>query len=106
MSGQSLGMESCFTAFVVLLAGMAVGLVLLILETLNRCLKINTRLFDSYDRRDNIDVDVLEPEDWKYILTLKNDTIYNLQNQVKKLRSKVAKLSEQKNRKPPWYANF
>lgn len=106
MSGQPLGMESCFTAFVALCFGMAFGLVLLVLETLNRCCKINTPLFDGYDRKDNIDVDALEPEDWRYILTLKNDSIYNLQMQVRKLRAKVAKLTSQQKARKSWYENF
>ena len=50
-SGLPLGFESCFTAFLLLLAGMALGVILFCLECSSRIFGTNSLFLDMYDRK-------------------------------------------------------
>ncbi len=103
MSGQPLGFSSCFTAFVVLLCGLAIGLALMVLECISRWTKLKFSWLEVYGRSDNVELDNMDPNNWSAIISQKNEIIFNLEARVKLLKRKIHKLSESKALKKPWY---
>ena len=63
MSGQPLGFESCFTAFVALIGGVAAGLVLLFIECFSKWTKFNVPWLDIYDTRASASTDLEEADE-------------------------------------------
>ena len=75
-TGKALGMDNCFTAFAVLVAGMAFGVCLLICECFSRIFKTGNSIFEMYGRRDSLTDDKLareisEMEEKIFLLKLK-----------------------------------
>ena len=68
-SGLPLGFESCFTAFLLLLAGMSMGLILFCLEFSSRICGTNFIFLEMYDRKQQ---QMIKKED------LENDNIVSV----------------------------
>ena len=88
MSGQPLGFESCFTAFLVLLGGLAVGLIVMLLECISGQDKTIPYL-DSYGKDEASSLDSLEPGQMENILAYKDAIIANLRLDVLHLERKL-----------------
>ena len=52
--GKPLGYESCFMAFLALLWGIGISLILLVVECFSKWTKVNIPCLVMYDRRDRI----------------------------------------------------
>jgi hypothetical protein len=61
-TGKALGMDNCFTAFAVLVAGMVFGVCLLICECFSRIFKSGNSIFEMYGRRESLTDDELARE--------------------------------------------
>ena len=101
MSGQPLGFESCFTAFVALIGGVAAGLVLLFIECFSKWTKFNIPWLDIYDKRaSSVSTDLEEADE----MAQKDTIILNLMAQNKVLKTKLNKMAQMKAlTQPPWY---
>ena len=53
LTGQPIGFESCFTAFLVFIFGLMTALILLFIEFCSRLTGINFTLLEMYDKRNN-----------------------------------------------------
>jgi hypothetical protein len=51
-SGLPLGFDNCFTAFMAWIAGLSLGIVLLLIELCSRWTGLNLQILEMYDRRD------------------------------------------------------
>ena len=87
-SGKPLGFESVFTAFLALLSGLALGLVIYGLEHLQKWGNIQVPLIDTYDKLhlEKEDITSLSKFQMNVLLAQKNATILGLQNKVKTLQ--------------------
>lgn len=85
LSGQPLGLESCFTAFLALSFGMGIGILLITIEVGGKSLKINLPWLQMYDLG-NYNVTKLSDEN-------KDILIYNLQQHIQKLNKRQEKMS-------------
>lgn len=59
-TGKALGLDNCFTAFIVLGVGLAFGIVIFVLEALTKCFNLNISVCDAYDK--NVDEEDFEKE--------------------------------------------
>ena len=94
MSGQPLGFESCFTAFLVLLGGLAVGLLVMVLETISGLDKTIPYL-DSYGKESD-HFGHLEPGQLENMLAYKDAIIARLKCDVLHLERKLQSVSNHK----------
>ena len=86
LSGLPLGFESCFTAFLVLLFGMLIGLILMSIEVLSKALKLYVPLLSMYDQKDDEELSNFHNEKDLMILSLQEE-IRTLSLKLKKLNS-------------------
>ena len=96
MSGQPLGFESCFTAFLALLIGLTFGMILIMMEFISDKTELYLPGLEAYDRKDNVDLDLEERQDYEMTIHKKNLQIIKLEQQIKEMRMKVKKYSELK----------
>ena len=83
---------------------MITGVVLIFVEYLSKWTK--SPWFDIYDRRDQIQLDPHDPENWSKILAQKDDKIHKLIAQNRLLKSKITKMSQIKSLGKPWYKRY
>ena len=104
-----MGFASSFTAFLVLLGGICLGIMLFVIECISKHTKLDIPLLDIYDRKDNIELDELDPNNWNNILMKKNDTIHHQEIHIKLLKKKIYTLTKHKieqSSQKPWYRKF
>ena len=86
MSGQPLGFDSCFTAFLALIGGLMIGLTLMILEHISGQEK-SIPYLDSYGGTSSNET--LDPEQMQNMLAYKNSIIDDLKLEILHLESKL-----------------
>ena len=86
MSGQPLGLDSCFTAFLALVGGLMIGLILMILECLSGHEK-RIPFLDFYGGQTSNET--LNPEQMKIMLAYKDSRIDDLTLKISHLESKL-----------------
>ena len=89
-SGKPLGFESVFTAFLALVFGLVLGLVIYGLEQLQKWSNVQVPLLDTYDKLnlDKEEAENLSQTQLNILLAQKNATIYALQNKLKIIQRK------------------
>ena len=98
-SGKPLGFESVFTAFLALLSGFLMGLVLFVVENIPRIMNCSIPFLDAYDKGNFTNQDVEGYEDQRQqdlILARKNAAIQSLQAKCYELQRKL-------NQSKSWY---
>ena len=94
LNGLPLGFDSCFTAFLALLAGLAGGILLILVEVASKWSGKNWYILEAYDRRGDDYID----DDYRNEVEQKDFTIQSLSLQVKLLERKLYKLEQREQR--------
>ena len=81
-TGLALGLDNCFTAFIVLGVGTAAGGVLFLCECFSRLSKLDFKFLESYDRGDKR-LDDLDPDDVRAVVQIKDAIIDELAEEVR-----------------------
>ena len=90
--------------------GICFGIFLFIIECISKyCTNLDIPLLDVYDRRDNVDLDQFDPNNWNNILMRKNEIIHQKDAQINLLKKKNYKLTQlmaSQGSGKPWYKKF
>ena len=80
-TGLALGLDNCFTAFIVLGIGALSGCILLVCECCSRLTSLNLKILESYDRGDNL-MDEIDHLDIRTLIQIKDAVIEELAEEV------------------------
>ena len=83
MGGKPLGFDGCIMAFLALLGGIGICLILMSVECFSKWIKVNIPWLDMYDRKDKI---LPDPLDTQLLLTQLNAENHNLKEENKLLK--------------------
>ena len=92
MSGKPLGYESCIVAFLVLLGGIGICLILMVVECFSKWTKVNIPWLVMYDRRDKNLSDTLAKDSVANQILVEENKI--LWEEIKLLKEMLAEKTE------------
>ena len=97
-TGVALGLENCFTAFVALAFGMAVGFVFFVVECCSRICRLNFYILEAYDRGDDGGLAGINPDDVRRVVDFKDAIIDEMTDEAASLRLRIQELEKSKGR--------